>query len=324
MVRLFTLEDARDLFLKGKQRGYRFLLSKLSFSETSRTISAFDKSAQFSSNWWDIPYIQKHWNKRISGNETQGYEAYFVNSVLGKRSNLKLLSIGSGSCEHEIRFAGYRNFKMITCVDLSPFNIELAQKKASKKNLTNIEFICANLAHLDLSKKQFDIVMFNASLHHFKKVNSLLSNTILPLLPQDGILLINEFVGANRLQFPREQINTINQAIKLIPKRLRRRLNTSLYKNSFSGSGLVRMFMADPSECVDSYNIMPAIHKHFKIIDERPYGGNILMSVLKDIAHNFIEESDETKSVLDKLIAVEDDYLKNHPSDFVFGVYQKK
>ncbi len=81
--------------------------------------------------------------------------------------------------------------------------------------------------------------------------------------------------------------------------------------------------MADPSECVDSANILPAIHSNFHTVIEKPYGGNILMSVLKDISHHFISLDAEKNDILDKLFSFEDEYLKSNSSDFIFGIYQK-
>jgi hypothetical protein len=84
------------------------------------------------------------------------------------------------------------------------------------------------------------------------------------------------------------------------------------------------MILADPSECIDSESILPSINAHFKTIDERPYGGNILMHVLKDISHHFIDMDSEKKDILSSLFEFEDEYLQNQFSDFVFGIYQLK
>ena len=84
------------------------------------------------------------------------------------------------------------------------------------------------------------------------------------------------------------------------------------------------MILADPSECIDSSSILPTIHTHFKTIDERPYGGNILMHVLKDISHHFTELNSEKNQILDSLFKFENEYLKDKSSDFVFGIYQLK
>jgi hypothetical protein len=83
------------------------------------------------------------------------------------------------------------------------------------------------------------------------------------------------------------------------------------------------MIIADPSECIDSENIIPSIHKHFKTLDEKSLGGNILINVLREISHHFVEIDDDKKQILDALFEFEDTYLKYNKSDLVFGVYQK-
>ena len=84
------------------------------------------------------------------------------------------------------------------------------------------------------------------------------------------------------------------------------------------------MIVADPSECVDSFSIIPAIHERFDIVEEKFYGNNILQSALKDISHHFVELNPIKVKVLHEIFELEDELLKNHPSDFVFGIYQLK
>ena len=84
------------------------------------------------------------------------------------------------------------------------------------------------------------------------------------------------------------------------------------------------MILADPSECIESSKITSSIRKHFDTVIEKPFGGNILSIVLKDIAHHFYELTEEKKQVLDQLFKIEDEYLKENASDFVFGIYTPK
>lgn len=83
------------------------------------------------------------------------------------------------------------------------------------------------------------------------------------------------------------------------------------------------MILSDPSECVDSENILPEIYKYFDVIIEKPYGGNILMSALKDLAHHFINIDNHKLRNLNQLFNFEDRYLKENKSDFLFGIYKK-
>ena len=85
------------------------------------------------------------------------------------------------------------------------------------------------------------------------------------------------------------------------------------------------MILSDPSEAVNSENILQKIRLKFKVLEEKPYGGNILHLTLKDISHNFLKESDECKELLDALFKIEDDFLQgNNESDFIFGIYSKQ
>ena len=322
-MRLVTSDDIIDVLAKGKQRGLRFLISKLTLNKLNRTKSAFDKSSISHSNWWIIPEVKERWNKLITGNPKVTYETFMMNGYLKNKKNLRLLSIGSGSCSHELELASYPNFEKIVCVDIADNRLKEAEKIAHSKGLQNISFICSNALEYSF-ESNFDIVFFHSSLHHFNHISNLIPHKIIPLLKSDGHLIINEYVGPTRIQHPKHQLQAINRGLKLIPTKFRERFKTGWIKKRYRGSGLIRMILADPSECIDSSSILPTIHTHFNTIAERPYGGNILMHVLKDISHHFLDMDSERKYILNSLFDFEDEYLQNQPSDFVFGIYKLK
>ncbi len=324
MKRYLTTDDILDIYIKAKQRGVDFVLSKFNLSGIARTKSAFSESKESSANWWSIPYVRERWNKMITGNPTVDYVQFLTTDLLANQKNIRLLSIGSGESYREMELAQHPHFSEITCLDLTPNRMEKAAKTAASRGITNMQFICANVYTHDFGSRQYDYVFFNASLHHFENINSFLKEVITPLIHPKGGLIINEYVGATRLQFSKKQLQHINKGIQLIPKKYRQRFKTKLTKNSYSGSGVMRMVLADPSECVDSESIMPSIQRYFTPEYERAYGGNLLANILKDIAHHFYELDQEKKQLLDALFAMEDDYLKTNPSDFVFGLYRKK
>lgn len=322
MMRLITADDIRDVALKVKQRGLDFVLSKFTFSEEARTKSAFNATALVKSNWWDIPYVRERWNVLISGNKDINFKEYLVTEFLSQKSGLKMLSLGSGSCGHEIQLAQYPHFAEITCVDLSDYRISEARKAAASQELENMVFVCKNIDEFEFRDDYFDIVFFNASLHHFKDVEKLLTSKVNSTLKNGGLLVINEYVGPDRLQFSKYQIKKVTEAIQTIPKIYRQYFKSKTYKTRFSGSGLIRMVVADPSECVDSSSILPTIHNHFETLVEKPYGGNILMNALKGISYHFIEMDARKQEVLNTLFEIEDEFMKENMSDFCFGVYR--
>ena len=305
------------------QRGSNFFLSKISFSQRKRTKSAFDATAEIASNSWIIPLVVERWNQLMTGDPHKNYKQYLVEQYFSQSSGLKLLSLGSGDCSHELELARYHQFDEIICIDLAENRLNQARAIAEAEGLNNIHFLCIDLDDYEFKQNYFDLVLFNASLHHFENVHDLLRTKVKPTLKNGGYLIINEYVGPKRLQFPNKQLKAVNQALKLIDKPFRKRYKTNLYKNRFSGSGVIRMIIADPSECVDSNNILPAIHANFNTVEENAFGGNIIVNALKDIAHHFVELDNHKKEILEKLFHFEDKYLEENPSDFIFGIYEK-
>lgn len=325
-MRLITLEDVRDLYLKVKQRGVSFSLSKLSFSKVKRTKSAFNSVSIDSSNWWIIPEVKQRWNQLITDFKDTTYEEYISEHYFKDYKSLKMVSIGSGVSSHELIFAELNPHWEIVCIDFSNSLLVKAQQIAKEKQLNNIQFLNKNIEELEFPENYFDVVLFHASLHHFKFLDDFIKNKVVNKLNINGHLIINEYVGVNRLQYNKEQVKGINKCLSLIPKSHRQLYKTNMIKNKYYGSGLLRMIIADPSECVESENIVPVINKYFEKVFEKSFGGNLLMPVLKDISHHFVNTKFEKENqlILKRIFEFEDQYLLKHNSDFIFGIYKKK
>lgn len=320
---LITSNDFKDVYIKLAQRGGSFIWSKLALNSKKRTLSAFNNSAVNHANWWIIPAVKERWNYLITGCKTQEYKAYIMETFFAERQNLRLLSIGSGYCQHELELARYPQFTEITCVDIAENRLREAAQKAREQGLTNLRFHTADFYNFNPTAEYYDVVYFHQALHHVKNVEQWLLQKIKPALKPGGSIVLNEYVGPNRLQYPPAQVAAINAALRLIPRPYRQIFKTGLYKKHFSGSGRWRMYLADPSECVDSAAIIPALHRNFEMVMEKSYGGNLLMGTLKDVAHHFTVLNPQKEAVLHKLFAAEDRYLQLHPGDFRVGIYRK-
>ncbi|OAV43320.1 bifunctional 2-polyprenyl-6-hydroxyphenol methylase/3-demethylubiquinol 3-O-methyltransferase UbiG [Lewinella sp. 4G2] len=318
---LLTRQDFIDVYQKLRQRGSGFLLSKLNPNGLERTKSAFDESSYDSSNWWIIPAVRRRWNILITGDPEENYESFAMRTVYAGREGLRMLSIGSGVCSHEMIFAGYPEFASVTCVDIVPTLLEKAKGLAAEKGIENMEFVVGDIRSLDLLLAHYDVVLFHASLHHISDVEELLTQKVKSWLRPGGTVMINEYVGPDRLQYPREQISYINKAIQLLPESHRTLFRTGHLKQAYYGVGSLRMRIADPSECVESSHIMPTLRRAFRPVVERAYGGNLLMATLKDISHHFVADTEVNRALLEELFALEDAYLEGRESDFVFGIY---
>jgi SAM-dependent methyltransferase len=238
--------------------------------------------------------------------------------------NLRMLSVGCGTGSRERKFGKYENFYLIEGIDLAPSKIEEARKNALESGLKKIRYFVGDFRSFAFEPNSYDLILFNSSLHHFNGIDQLIRSKILPLLKQDGYLIIFEYVGPNRLQWTAEQMEYANRLLREIPDKYRTRLNSKATKTRIYRPGLIRMYFVDPSEAVESQEILPVIHKYLKPIEEKKVGWDILHLLLKDISHNFLFDNTDTKSLLYYLFEREDNYIsETGRSDGIFGIYKK-
>lgn len=311
--------DFIDVYLKLKVKGVKYLLSKFKFLPKNRIASKWDNYESVS-DFWVIPEITDKWNEIISGNPKVIYEDYVYEKYLKGKSNLKLLSVGCGEGFHDRNFAKYDCFESVLGLDYSPESIRIAKEKAQEKNY-NVTYECGDFYERAFNEK-YDVILFSSSLHHFDSIDFFLENKIKPLLNDNGILVIFEYIGPNRLQWRKSQLKRSNELLKQIPLKYRIYYDGATVKNKVYKPGYLRMLMVDPSEAIDSEAILPALHKHFKIIEEKKLGWNILHLLLKGIAHNFLNDESQTKEIITDLIAKEYEFVEEEgSSDAIFGVY---
>lgn len=316
--------DFIDLFYKIKQKGYFSILSKFRFTNRGRAKSKWNTVTR-SSDFWIIPQLREHWNFKCTGNHKTEYADYLVSKYLSGSTGLKMLSVGCGSGARERVFGKYPNFASIEGIDMAENKIREARENAAEPGLKNITYYAGDFLEIPFEIGSYDLILFNSSLHHFNNIYNFLKANVLPLLKKGGLLVLFEYVGPNRLQWTSNQLKTSNRILSQLPDKFKIRANSSAIKKRIYRPGLLRMLLVDPSEAIDSASIIPSVHQLFKVIEEKNMGWDILQILLKDIAHNFLDEDEETGKILADLIEQEENYmLKTGRSDAVFGIYQKE
>ncbi|MDR0927294.1 MAG: class I SAM-dependent methyltransferase [Ignavibacteria bacterium] len=314
-MHIITLGDFIDSYIKIKQKGIKFLINRIKKNKWNEI-----NNIKINSAVWEIPFFIKQRNKIITKNENIEYPEYFCKKYLSDKNELKLLSVGSGTGYYEREFAKQKLFSKIIGIELATNRFLEAQRLADIEKL-NIQYLNQNIYEANFDEK-FDVVLFNSSLHHFSNINGFISNKIKPLMNKSGYLIICEYVGKNRLFIPKFQLAAINNLMENVPIKYRKYASINSYKNKIYSPGLLRMLLSDASEAVDSDAIIPSLHEHFRVLEEKQLGWNLLMPLLKDIAHNFMIEDEQTLAVLQYLhIAEERFVVKNKCSDYIFGVY---
>lgn len=317
-----TWYDFVDLWYKLRERGTAYAAKKLVSNAESRIKSTWDDDELPGSNWWQVDVVRKRWNRLITGNENLIYPDYVVQKFLTGKTGLNMLSIGCGTGQRELEFGKHACFKKIEAFDIAPKAIDDANRSAKELGIDSCNFFVGDVYKDSWPDEGYDIVLFHSSLHHFKNIESLLAK-VKASLKMDGLLIINEYTGADRFQFSTERKKYVNEVYKRhIPHEFKTRKISNSLKRHVYFPGLLRMVISDPSEAVESSTILPLLKTHFTLLEQKNYGGNLLTFILKDVAHHF--NKPVAQSLLNDLFLLEDQLMEQEQqSDFVFGIYKK-
>lgn len=100
---------------------------------------------------------------------------YMLNPFDDKIKNVKspdILVAGCGTGEHSIRTATMYKDSKVLAVDLSASSLSYAKRKTEELNIININYMQADILHLNKLERQFDIVECVGVLHHMDDPNA--------------------------------------------------------------------------------------------------------------------------------------------------------
>lgn len=316
---LITYSDIIEFREKLISSKLSFFVGKISPSSSKRIESHWNAGPLAPINWWNIPLIRERWNKKITNTVDTDYVKYTIDKYFFGKDSLSMLSIGCGTGSQEIAFSDTNKFTWIDAIDIAKENIVTANKRneSNRINFTHSSFEEFN------SDKKYDLILFHSSLHHLKNIPTVL-NKVNNLLSKDGILVIHEYTGPNRINWNRKQIEVTNQILSTLPEEKRTYYSSGRTKRKQTAPGKLRMIISDPSEAIESESLLPELKNRFNTLELKGYGGNILVPLLKGISHHFSEKSPENELYLYRFFDLEDEFLQSNIDDYHFGVFAKK
>lgn len=307
------------------------ILNKIISANSGNSASQFwdNLSPVAGTQWYEVTDIHERWNGLISGDPQLDSIRWVAEKYFPERSPESMLRLACGSGEWELEWASVVHPVRLTGYDISSERIKQARelsRDARGVGGTHFCFDVADLNHLDLGNERFDLVVAKAGLHHLDNLEYVLEE-ISNHISAGGVFVVDEFVGANRFQWPDRQLEVINGLVSVLPNHIRRSLlNPGEEKALLTRQPVEHMIRVDPSEAARSSEIPSLLAQHFEILEWRPYGGGVLHLLLSEIAGNFDRNRTEDQQLLDLLFGMEDYFMATGeiPSDFLFVVCRPK
>jgi 2-polyprenyl-3-methyl-5-hydroxy-6-metoxy-1,4-benzoquinol methylase len=261
-------------------------------------------------NWLEHPTALECINLRRAGDAKLDLAGYWRRDFLKQPAPLAL-SLGCGFGLWE-RIALQQNLcERIEAYDVSEAAIAQARIYAAEAGLADrVTYGVIDMESAELPTARYDAIFGISSLHHVQGLDRLFA-TCRQALKLGGLFFIDEYVGPARFQSATHVVALINHVIQLLPPEYR----SSVYLNgaareTYSNIPLEWFAANDPSEAITSDQIVPALQKHFAIIDNKPYGGALLHMLLSGTAGNFDPHKPADAALIRMLAFMEEELEK--------------
>lgn len=277
-------------------------------------------------SWVESEVVMRNVNRRITKDENMNMYQWFQDYSARRFEKALIVGCGAGALERDLFRMGI--FDSALGIDVAEKSIEKAKADALEGNIANIDYRVFNLEEDDYrTLGEFDLIVVNMVAHHVYPLNSFFKRIQNMLEDHDSLVLLNEYVGPNRFQHDEKTVQIINRLLNVVSDKFKANHLTDgkTLKTEYVLTPVQHFLDNDPSEAIRSEDVMKFFRKHFRILEEKNFGGAINHMLLTGIIENF-EGSIEGENTL-KLLMEFEEILENFgviQSDFVFAIGKKK
>ena len=172
------------------------------------------REAEFFSDYvnvHDLPDIFHYWSNKFLRPDLEAFgyshpEDFYAKAMLEQARKtgrpLRVISLGSGNCDAEVRIAkalidgGLSDFRL-DCLDLTPAMLARGKSLAEENGLEkNLGFVQGDFNRWRAADGAYDVVLANQSLHHVSDLEHLY-DAISAAIGNDGIFVTCDIIGRN-------------------------------------------------------------------------------------------------------------------------------
>ena len=261
----------------------------------------------------ELPGIFHYWSNKYLAPEMSRFgfgdpeDLFFqkTKELLRKSGNqrIKILSIGSGDCEFEIRITKkllqwqLSNF-VFECLDVNKDCLDKGKRGADAAGLAGyFLFTQSDLNHWRPHRK-YEIVFANQSLHDVRKLEGLF-NSVKRALKPDGLFIISDMIGKNGGACWPEALDALQSFWDELPPSYRYNRVLNRQEEEFirpRGPG-------DGDKANRSQDILPLLSERFNFKFFFPYGNLVFVFIDRSFGHNFDASADWDKDFVDRVHA---------------------
>jgi SAM-dependent methyltransferase len=235
--------------------------------------------------WMAHPLCRRAVNRRVSGKDDVWPLDFLYEQADSPRFEC-MLSLGSGMGRLERAIRRLDIARMVDAIDGSAVSVDIAKLAAAEEGLEGISYSVGDLNRVSLPRHHYEAVVFHQSLHHVTTVERLLG-AVRDALKPPGLLFLEEWTGPSRTEWTSGRLRRLRSIFQRVPLAWRKwpELKPPIEEH-------------DPTEAVRSSAIRPGVRRLFRILIDKPYGGQVVSVLLPQLEREAIPTP-----ALDELIA---------------------
>ncbi len=263
------------------------------------------------SNWWEVPAVLRHINKKVCGRPIDGFSAGLTSRAFELAENAvpfkRGISVGCGFASKEMALIEQGLVDQFDLFELSEVRIAEGRKKAEEKGISDrVHFYRKDAFEVITEESCYDFVHWNNSLHHMLDVDEAVrwSHRI---LCSGGMFYMDDFIGPNRLQWTPRMLQEANRVRESIPQKYLQHptIPGAQYQIKIDKPNREALMNQDPSEAADSERIMESVQRYFPHAEIKFTGGVIYHPGLGGLYHQLLSDS-EGEELLERLLMIDD------------------
>lgn len=218
-----------------------------------------------------------------------------------QNKNIRIISIGSGNGELEIKIAselssqGIENYT-IECMDINEYMLERTLELAKEKGVEqHIKIIKSDFNKWKPNGK-YDVVIANQSLHHVLELEHLF-DSIYKSLSKTGIFITSDMIGRNgHMRWP-EALEALQPFWDSLPEKYKYNQMLKRQENQYINHDC----STDGFEGIRAQDVLPLLVKKFNFELFIPFANIIMVFIDRPFGHNFSVKNPQDTNFIDKV-----------------------
>jgi SAM-dependent methyltransferase len=257
-------------------------------------------------NYLNHPLITAYISLRAFGNITPHLEVVVAEIRAKTQPGARIYSPGCGQALKEVALARLLPDRHFVAGDIAVGPLERGRAAAAAAGVTNLTLVQHDFNDLRLEKRSFDAVCGMGAFHHVENLEGFWASCREALRP-GGVIMGQEYVGPNRLQWTDDQVREGTRVLdEIVPDAHK------VHHRTVARPDLDEMMRLDPSEAVRSRDILPTLEAAgFKLFGYASGGGALLQPVLMYQVHTFDPRDWQHNLTLARLFLEEDRLMES-------------